>query len=320
VLDCRAGTALSLLQTEDGKVTLEIDGKGISEATLYWDRVKILAGVPEFYFEGDARTAGLRASEWRATYRLIAWLNSKRVLNSPDSGKYHLKPYQQRLAASVGFRVPLTLVTTSKSAVSEFVHSRDAIVKSLSQVPVGPATTDGHMYSILTLSITKEQVAKAEEEQFSSCPLFAQRKIPKLYELRVVVVGNHVFAFKIHSQEHSLTMTDWRQVSALSRKEPIDLDEDLRVRIMNFMVASNLFTGSLDLIVDTEGEVWFLEVNPDGQWGNFDDLVDGTISRGFALAFKEKIDEVNEMELLTESSSQATAGVRESRQVVMPSA
>jgi hypothetical protein len=296
VLDFRASTPVSILQGEDGSYRLIIDGEPLSECAVIWNRVKIAPAIREFYFEGDARSAGVRANEWRATYRLITWLFSDQVFNSPASTQCIYKPFQQAMAAAAGFVVPRTLITNRKHDVLEFVRERDAILKSLSNMPVVPGPEEKReSYSLLTLPITFEQVSRAAEEQISSCPLFVQTNIPKEFELRVVVVGTEVFAFKIHSQDHALTRTDWRQVSALSRKEPCELSAELRARILRFMRDAGLFTGSLDLIVDRDGTVWFLEVNPDGQWLNFDSLVAGEVARGFGRAFRREIDRAAEV-------------------------
>ena len=51
----------------------------------------------------------------------------------------------------------------------------------------------------------------------------------------------------------------------------------------------NLFTGSFDMIVDKQGNHWFLECNQNGAWGWLDDIVKGRITEAFADAFERKL-------------------------------
>lgn len=53
----------------------------------------------------------------------------------------------------------------------------------------------------------------------------------------------------------------------------------------------NLFSGSIDMIVDPEGQYWFLECNQDGQWGFLEKFCDNAIAKVFAEEFLSKLKE-----------------------------
>lgn len=55
------------------------------------------------------------------------------------------------------------------------------------------------------------------------------------------------------------------------------------------MLALGLFSGSFDLIVDRDGQYWFLECNQDGQWSWLDVVVDGAIADAFAHPFAQRL-------------------------------
>lgn len=59
----------------------------------------------------------------------------------------------------------------------------------------------------------------------------------------------------------------------------------LKDQLMAFMSELDLFSGSIDLIVDHEERYWFLECNQDGQWIWLDNILNGQISNRFAEQF-----------------------------------
>ena len=97
-------------------------------------------------------------------------------------------------------------------------------------------------------------------------------------------VDDTAFAFRVDSQEHKLTSTDWRYGNSFLPFEPVQLPVDVLDMLKTLMERSRLHTGSVDIIVDTHGDYWFLEVNQDGAWGWLDDIVGGKIGDAFASA------------------------------------
>lgn len=96
-------------------------------------------------------------------------------------------------------------------------------------------------------------------------------------------------AFRIGSQKHALSELDWRKGMEIVGFTAVPLDDGTIALIRHFMRATGLFTGSLDLIVDRDQQVWFLECNQDGAWGWLDNLAEGAITRAFADAFASRL-------------------------------
>lgn len=121
----------------------------------------------------------------------------------------------------------------------------------------------------------------------------------KNIELRVVYIDGVFHAFSINSQDKEYTKVDWRYGNVTLEFWPCELDADVKVKLSAFMSEMKLFYGHFDLIVDKDGEHWFLECNPDGQWMWLDLIVDGAISDSFANAFYHRITRNNHQKSTT---------------------
>jgi hypothetical protein len=112
-----------------------------------------------------------------------------------------------------------------------------------------------------------------------------QHAIAKRADITVCYVDGDVFAFELLADPNS--PTDWRRdpgVHEMSDWAFIDLSSEFTKKISEFMGAAHLLFGRLDFVVDSSGETFFLEVNPNGQWawldqdnryGLIDAMVDG---------------------------------------------
>lgn len=103
--------------------------------------------------------------------------------------------------------------------------------------------------------------------------LITQEEIKKQYDVRVTVVGSQLFATAILSQEHEETTVDWRKGSRPDlQHERIDLPREVEEKCFALMKRLNLRYGAIDLVCDLQGKLWFLEINPNGQWAWIENL------------------------------------------------
>jgi len=168
---------------------------------------------------------------------------------------------QLREASKLGFKIPETLVTNSKSELKDFYenHHRRIIVKPISQTRIEYA---GSPQFIFTNAVT--EASMAELNKYDLTPCIFQENISKEYEIRVTVVGNKVFAAAIYSQEDPETVTDWRRKKLQFYQ--IDLPCDIQQKCVQMVEVLQLKFGAIDLIIDKNGNYVFLEINPNGQW------------------------------------------------------
>jgi glutathione synthase/RimK-type ligase-like ATP-grasp enzyme len=186
------------------------------------------------------------------------------------------KPEQLQRAARMGFAVPPSLVTNSRSHVEAFraTAGQGIVFKALS--PLSTAAQDVPPDQRIAGGVPTTRIGDEHGELLDAVaelPCFFQHYVPKRHELRVTVVGDTLFAARIHSQDDPRTATDWRDMSAEIRFEAAELPPDVAQRCHGFVRSYGLAFGALDLIVTPEGEHVFLENNPVGQFLFVEQLV-----------------------------------------------
>ena len=103
------------------------------------------------------------------------------------------------------------------------------------------------------------------------CPVVFQRFIPKTADIRVTIVGDTMFACRIHSQELPTTRVDFRRMTLLPdlhdlRHELCTLPAQTVAELRDLMARLGLVFGCVDLVEEASGALTFLEVNASGQW------------------------------------------------------
>ncbi|MGH3821564.1 MAG: ATP-grasp ribosomal peptide maturase [Pseudonocardiaceae bacterium] len=187
------------------------------------------------------------------------------------------KPLQLQLAAECGLRVPRTLITNDTVHVQEFAEqlSRPMLYKPLSAPSV---LTGGELRLIYA---TQVDINSLQEGDISLTAHLFQEWIPKEYDVRLTVVGDQFFAVAIHASSDQARV-DWRSDYDALKYEPIDTPEDVRYSINTLLERLGLPFGAFDFTVTPDGRWWFLELNPNGQWGWIEDCTDLPITTAVA--------------------------------------
>lgn len=182
------------------------------------------------------------------------------------------KLVQLRLAAELGMKVPNTYFGNTKGSVVGFAEKyKDIILKPL----IGYwLLYEDRTYSLYTTKVTSDQLRDVPEESFNQTVSFCEDYIEKKYEVRVTVMGSHIFACKLdsQSQDDETGKIDWRQgYDHNLRHEMISLPETIETFCRNYLRKLHLHFGCFDFIVTPDDEYVFLECNPNGQWGWIED-------------------------------------------------
>lgn len=170
------------------------------------------------------------------------------------------KMSQLQLAGDIGFDIPPTLVSNSPADFAEFYRECNGDV--ISKIVHSRAWQSIEEYEPLgyTQVVSKRDSGYAHTIRY--CPSIFQARVPKLFELRVTVVGGRVFAAEIHSQQSRRSRDDWRRYEL--RKTPYrvhDLPNEIEQSCLALVKALGVVFGAIDMIVTPEGRYVFLEIN-----------------------------------------------------------
>ncbi len=168
-------------------------------------------------------------------------------------------------ANKMGFLIPASIVTNQPRSVRDFNNNIEGniIYKAMSSSHL--STDENNVATnISTTLITEEHLTHID--MVKEVPCCFQEYVPKAYELRITVIGETLFAAKIHSQEDQRTRIDFRDFTADIRYEATQLPENVEQFCREFVRSYNLNFGAIDLIVTPSGDYVFLENNPGGQF------------------------------------------------------
>lgn len=99
-------------------------------------------------------------------------------------------------------------------------------------------------------------------EELALAPVIFQECVEKGTDIRVCIVGEKIFSAAIVPNENLL---DWRS-DPLSQTKHFELPIDIEAKLLSLVQALNLETGSIDLRVNPDGQIYFFEINPSGQF------------------------------------------------------
>ena len=104
-------------------------------------------------------------------------------------------------------------------------------------------------------------------DDLSLAPCMLQQRLDKQSELRVTVVGERVFAVEIDSQSNMKALDDMHRGPLASLpKNVVKLDNTTSERCIRLVKSLDLRYGAIDLVIERNGAITFLEVNPTGEW------------------------------------------------------
>lgn len=261
----------------------------VDEVEIFFENVKSIWWRLKKYYPWEFRDVAPNSElafskrEWRHTLNTLHLVNSRIKWVNPveEQGKISYKPYQLVLAKSVGLKIPRTIITNDVKNANNFVASnKESIYKVLSwyfNVPDAPeisGLTNDEIFKLYshtsceTIYTTKIKSTDINRYQSSvkNAPCQFQELIIKKYEYRINVVGSDIFTAKINSQHKEHTRLDWRKDQLADMYSISGLPKNIEDKIVEFHKRSGLVIAAYDFIEDINGEFYFLECNPGGQW------------------------------------------------------
>lgn len=189
------------------------------------------------------------------------------------------KIYQLVLAKKIGFRIPKTMITNYSDSAYQFIKTNrfNCILKPIRS---GFVDDPDNPRVIFTNKINKSKVKELKRIKY--CPSIFQNNIEKEADVRVTVVGEKLFPVKIESQEYEESRIDWRRGTNIISHKYIELPKIISRQCINLVKHLNLIFGAIDLVIDKEGNFYFLEINPNGQWAWIEKRLNLPISQEIA--------------------------------------
>lgn len=181
------------------------------------------------------------------------------------------KPAQLAAAQRLGLTVPPTLVTNDPDDAREFISAHDQVIyKTLRWTPY---QRDG-----IPVTGWADPVTAAEiDDSLRVAPHLFQAVVDKVADLRVLIVGRQVFAVRITSG-----LLDWRKDYSVLSYSVVDLPGAVEKALLAYLDHYGLRSGSFDFAEDHRGDLWWLEINPNGQWGWLEPRTGLQMSAAFA--------------------------------------
>jgi len=192
---------------------------------------------------------------------------------SVSLGSFSKESYNNKLinlvkAKDIGLDVPNFIVTSEYSKVWSFVKKfKKIVLKPAWNMLFFEKNKIG--YNTKNTVLNEIDIQNIPYQESIIFPSFIQEYIPKSYEIRSFYLKGVFYSMAIFSQKNEKTKLDYRNYDRESpnRNVPVKLPKEIEEKLHQFMIASDLDTGSIDIVVTKDGRYVFLEVNPVGQFG-----------------------------------------------------
>ena len=202
------------------------------------------------------------------------WLNNK-----SDIKKASNKIHQLNV---VKMNIPKTVITNKMEVIKRIFEDK-FVMKTLRAQSLG--LEDGILKTTLT---TVNDIDKID---LNFMPVICQEFIDKICDIRVTIVGNKIFAAKIFSHSEK-SKIDFRTDYSSLTYEKCKLSKDIEDELLRLNKYYNLNYSAIDLIQDKNGKIYFLEINPNGQYLWIENSLGLPISQSIASFLKKNNFEV----------------------------
>jgi len=186
----------------------------------------------------------------------IPWINPFENERKIDGNKM----LQLKIAEESNLTIPKTIFSNDDQKITAFFHEF-CNGKAVAKLHSLTAKTMNGENLISTMIIEKDTLEHMADIAY--CPMIFQPYVDKEYELRIVYIAGEFFTGKINNSENA----DWRVAHRNYAWSAYELPGNVRTGLASMMEKMGLYIGAIDMIRGKDGEYYFLEVNPQGEWG-----------------------------------------------------
>lgn len=230
------------------------------QITAVWHRKSWQISLPE---EMDEEYRRIFLKEYNSLrYNLftamehVPWINPFENENKIDGNKM----LQLKIAGKNNLTVPKTIFSNDAGKITAFFHEY-CNGKMVAKLHGALLKSMGGDNLLSTQIIDGESLEDIEDIAY--CPMIFQPYLEKEYELRIVYLDGEFFTGKINNSENA----DWRITQGTYLWSAYELPEHIKLNLTLMMKEMGLYIGAIDMIRARDGNYYFLEVNPQGEWG-----------------------------------------------------
>lgn len=197
---------------------------------------------------------------WTDAARNAVWINPWQARRIADT-----KIPQLRAARAVGLAIPPTLITNDPDEIAAFVshHGLGNVVFKTIRPAVWEQAERPPLYTNTSL-VTEDLLAAPNDLRL--CPGIYQRRVARAAELRVTVMGDRAWCAEVIAGDTPGAEVDWRVGQHAMRVRTYALPPEITNLCIDLVANLGLIFGCIDLILNTDGDYIFLEVNEMGQF------------------------------------------------------
>ena len=219
----------------------------------------------------------LERNQWSSFLRNLIVFNNAIWLNNPTAVfNAENKLYQLYVAQECGFKIPDTQISNTTNIMID--DNMKYVVKSLDTALFYDLSNNRELFTYSNIVKGKE----LKEYDLHQAPVFIQEFLNPKIDCRITYVNGRFYSVKILKENLGL-YGDWRFYKEKLEYIPFDLPNNIRKMICELMEKLDLNFGGIDLAI-VNGEYYFIEVNPTGEWGWLELNTGMKISKGIEEA------------------------------------
>ena len=224
---------------------------------------------------------------WGALYHSLYGLDHLPWMGHPLMDKRNSsRLLQLKTANEVGFKIPETIISRDIKEIKKFVKKCEKV--AVKPIHVRGLTKNKKWTPYFTEVIDRNSFKGIDDKVLGSTYNYIQKYIPKKREWRVTVVDNSIFPCVLESQDSDGAKEDWRKINyQLIKHYHEELPSQINKFILRYMKKLKMPFGAMDLIETPDGQWYFLECNPNGQWLWIQNLTNQPISNAIAAWHKK---------------------------------
>ncbi len=255
------------LQITSEKVQFRIKHKGLTIdstdiASFWYRRGRLSVAIVDYSISENSNWTNYITEEMEDVSKfLMFYLTQLNGFGNYENNKIN-KLQVLATAASLGLKIPNTFISTDIKEISNLAKGQTRIIKAIRH---GIFEQMNVQYSLSTKIFDPKKIINWKK---ITCPILTQNLLEKKYELRVFYLKGEFFTTAIFSQNDEQTKIDFRNYNhnKPNRTPPYILPKEIKNKINMLMTTLSLKSGSIDIVVTTNNDFVFLEVNPVGQY------------------------------------------------------